>query len=383
MEANNTPAPAAQPTGAPAPVPLLPPNTSRLMDVFIRAGLIVGLALLCYRIFAPFLTLMVWALIMAIAQYPMHQMLARRMGGRQGWAAALMVVAGLLLIVVPTAVLMSSMGESIQKLIHSVQTNSLHVPAPQDKVAQWPLIGQPLFDFWQRAYTDLPELVRSQQPKLGDLATSALSFVAGIGLSVLMFIGAIIIGGLILSRGDLGPRTGHAIFARVVGHERGAQFAKLSAATVRAVAQGVIGVALIQSLLIGLCLLAASVPFAGLLAVVVLVLGIAQLPALVVTVPAIAYIWMAGDHSTAMAVLYTALLIVAGMIDNVLKPLMLGRGVDAPMPVILLGALGGMASAGIVGMFVGATLLALGYQVFMGWVREDAATEHQAQPPQS
>jgi len=104
------------------------------------------------------------------------------------------------------------------------------------------------------------------------------------------------------------------------------------------------------------------------LAMIVLVLGIAQVPALIITLPAIAYIWWKGDYGTVEAVIYTVLLFVSGMADNVLKPLMLGRGVDAPMPVILIGALGGMAAAGILGMFVGATLLALGYRIFMGWV---------------
>jgi hypothetical protein len=98
------------------------------------------------------------------------------------------------------------------------------------------------------------------------------------------------------------------------------------------------------------------------------VLGIAQLPAVLVLLPVILYIWTSGDYGTASAIVYSALLFAAGMLDNVLKPLMLGRGVDAPMPVILLGALGGMAGAGIVGLFVGAVLLALGYQIFMGWV---------------
>ena len=109
-------------------------------------------------------------------------------------------------------------------------------------------------------------------------------------------------------------------------------------------------------------------PWAGVLAVLVLVLGIAQIPALIVTLPAIIYIWSSGDDSTAAAIASTVVLVLAGMADNVLKPLLLGRGVEAPMPVILLGALGGMATAGILGMFVGATLLTLGYQIFMGWV---------------
>ena len=126
--------------------------------------------------------------------------------------------------------------------------------------------------------------------------------------------------------------------------------------------------ALIQALIVGVALLVAGVPWAGVLAVLVLVLGIAQIPALLVTLPAIIYIWSSGAYSTAAAIASTVVLFLAGMTDNVLKPLLLGRGVDAPMPIILLGALGGMATAGILGMFVGATLLTLGYQIFMGWV---------------
>ena len=132
-----------------------------------------------------------------------------------------------------------------------------------------------------------------------------------------------------------------------------------------------LGVAFLQAIIVGICLLIAGIPWAGVLTVIVLVLGIAQVPALIATLPAIAYLWASGNYGTGAAILYTVLLVVSGTADNVLKPLMLGRGVDAPMPVILLGALGGMAAAGILGMFVGATLLALGYQIFMGWVATD------------
>jgi predicted PurR-regulated permease PerM len=158
---------------------------------------------------------------------------------------------------------------------------------------------------------------------------------------------------------------------RVAGRQRGEEFTKLAAATIRAVAQGVVGVALIQAILVGLCLIISGVPWAGVLAAIVLVLGIAQVPAVIVTLPAIVYVWTRGNHGNVESILYTALLLISGMADNVLKPLMLGRGVDVPMPVILVGALGGMAAAGILGMFVGATLLALAYQMFKGWVMDN------------
>jgi predicted PurR-regulated permease PerM len=124
--------------------------------------------------------------------------------------------------------------------------------------------------------------------------------------------------------------------------------------------------------LLGLALTIAQVPAPGILAVVTLVLGIAQAPAALITLPAIAYVWMAGGHSTVLATAYTLLLLAAGSADNILKPMLLGRGVDAPMPVILLGALGGMVSAGILGLFVGSTVLTLGYQIFMDWVGDQA-----------
>ena len=138
-------------------------------------------------------------------------------------------------------------------------------------------------------------------------------------------------------------------------------------------ASGVIGVAFIQALLLGVGFIMAGIPAAGVLALIVMVLGILQLPAAIISLPAIAYLWLSGDTSITTNMIYTIYLLVAGLADNVLKPILLGRGVDAPMPVILLGALGGMVSGGIIGMFVGAVLLAVGYQVFMDWV--DNASE--------
>jgi len=342
-------------------------SSSALMDVLIRAGLVLALALLCYRIFAPFLTLIAWSLILAVSLYPLHQSLARRIGGRQGLAGTIVVLAGIALIFAPTTVLMSSFGDSIRQLVNDVQNNTLRIPPPREGVARWPVVGDRVHALWSQAYIDLPSVVQAMQPKIGELAKIALGVVAGIGSALLMFLAAII--------GQAGTRGTHAIFVRIIGPARGKDFAALSTATIRAVAQGVIGVAFIQALLVGVCLLVAGVPWAGVLAAIVLVLGIAQVPAVIITLPAIVWLWTGSDHGSGAATLYSILLFVAGMADNVLKPLMLGRGVDAPMPVILIGALGGMATAGILGMFVGATLLALGYQIFMGWVQADPAVK--------
>jgi len=339
-----------------------------LLDTLIRAGVILALVVLCYRIFAPFLTLTVWSVILAVTLYPLQRHVAKRLGARPRSASTLIVLLGIALLVMPTAILMSSLGESVEGLVADVRAGSIQVPPPPGALARIPLVGAKAHAFWTRAHVDPVALVQTMQPQVGGLARSALAFVASIGGGLLQFLGALVIAGIIMAFGASAADGAVAIFERLAGPVRGAELAGLCTSTIRAVAQGVVGVAFVQALITGLCLLLAGVPWPGALALVVLVLGIAQVPAFIVTLPAIGWIWWRGGYGSGEALFYTALLFVSGMADNVLKPLLLGRGVDAPMPVILLGALGGMASGGIVGMFVGATLFGLGYRIFMGWV---------------
>ena len=343
----------------------------RLLEVLIRATLLLAMALLCYRVLAPFLPLAIWAVIFAVTLYPLHLRIAARLGGRSGLAATLLVLLGIVVLIVPIAILMSSLGDSVRTLIEAVQQNTLQIPAPPETVEAWPIIGGKIYAVWSRAHDDLPALVQSLQPKISELARAALGFVASIAGGLLAFLGALVLAGIFMAFGERGARACLSVFQRLAGEQRGASLARLSTATIRAVAQGVVGVALIQAILVGLALLIAGVPWAGALAAMVLVLGIAQVPAVIVTLPAIAWIWSRGGGGTLEALIFTVLLLVSGMADNVLKPLMLGRGVDVPMPVILVGALGGMATGGIIGMFVGATLLALAWQVVTGWVDEN------------
>ena len=340
---------------------------SHLLDVLIRAALVGALALLCYRVISPFLTMAAWAVILAVTLYPLHQWLARRVGRRQWLASTILVAVGVLLVVIPTALLLNSFADSVGNFVEAVQENRLSIPAPREGVERWPVVGRQLHDAWSKAHADLPGFVQGMQPKAGDLARRALSAIASVGGGLLLFLVSFVVAAVVMAYGESGARGGRALFRRVAGGARGEALARLSTATIRAVALGVVGVAFIQAVLIGLALLLAGVPGAGVLALIALVLGIAQVPALVVTLPAVVYIWSSGDYGGASALAYTIVLLLTGAADNVLKPLMLGRGVDAPMPVILFGALGGMAGGGILGMFVGATLLALGHQILMSW----------------
>jgi predicted PurR-regulated permease PerM len=324
--------------------------SSNLWDTLIRVAIIGGLAVLCFQVFSPFLRLMVWSIILAVTIYPVHQWLARRIGRRQWLASLILVILGVSLIVIPTWLLMNSFADSVHRLVGAVQQNTVQIPAPREGVKNWPIVGKNIYETWSNARDDLPGLVQSMQPKIA-------------------------VASIIMAYGDSASRSGRAIFHRVGGPSRGELLAKLSIATIRAVAQGVIGVAAIQALLIGLALLFAGIPVAGILSIIALILGIAQVPALLITLPVIVYIWASGDYSTGAAIMHTIILLVTGMADNVLKPMMLGRGVDVPMPVILFGALGGMATGGILGMFVGATALALGYEIFMNWVATDPSPD--------
>jgi predicted PurR-regulated permease PerM len=264
--------------------------------------------------------------------------------------------------------LMNSFADSIHRFVDAVHQNAVQIPPPREAVKNWPIVGNKIYDIWSNAVNDLPGLVHTMQPKLGDLARQAVSMVASVGGSMLLFLASFVVATILMARGNSAASSGRSFFVRVAGPSRGEALAKLSIATIRAVALGVVGVAAIQALLIGLALLVAGIPVAGVLAIIALILGIAQVPAAVITLPAIVYIWASGHYNTGSAIVYTIILLLTGLADNVLKPLMLGRGVDVPMPVILFGALGGMASGGILGMFVGATALALGYEIFMKWV---------------
>ena len=339
-----------------------------LMETLIRVGLIGLLVFLSLRVFAPFASLMLWGLILAVALEPLHGRLAARMGGRQGLAATVLVVAGLLLIGVPTVMLGSSFASHAQDAYEALDQGALTIPPPSPRVAQWPIVGDRVYQAWNSAATNLPAFVGDHQNQLKDFARRGLATAASTAVAVLLFLASMVVAAIMMAYAKAGNDAMQRIFVRLSGPARGPRMQKLATATVRSVAAGVIGVAFIQAILLGMGFLLAGIPAAGVLAFVVLFVGILQIPAILVSVPAVAWLWLSGDGSTTSNALWTVYLLLAGMSDNVLKPLMLGRGVDAPMVVILIGALGGMVTGGFIGLFVGGVVLAVTYQLFMEWV---------------
>lgn len=346
-------------------------TTNEFLDTMIRLGVIALLAVMCYRVFSPFASLMIWALVLAIALYPLHQTLAAKFGGRQGRAATLMVVIVLLLIGGPTIMLGGSFATEVHDLHAAYQNDELVLKHPDPKVANWPVIGEKVYMGWNAAADNLPAFVEQNRVAIDNFAKRGLAAAKNSATAILLFLAAFIVAGIMMAFGQSSIGTMRHIFCRFAGLDRGPTLQSLSIMTVRSVAAGVVGVAFIQAILLGIGFLFAGIPVPGVLAMVTLIVGIVQLPALIISLPAVAYLWMSGDASTTSNVVWTVYLLIAGMADNVLKPMLLGRGVDAPMPVILIGALGGMFAAGIIGLFVGAVVLALGYEIFMGWVHRD------------
>jgi predicted PurR-regulated permease PerM len=342
-----------------------------LLDFFIRFGLIVLAVMACEMVFAPFLPIMLWGLILAICLYPLMERLCASSGWGAGRVSTLMVVLTILVIGVPTVILGGSFATHIFDLIGGFDANTVNIRPPNESVKEWPLVGERVYALWAQAYGDMPGFIESLQPQLANFSKSALRTAASTAGTLFFFFGALIIAGVMMAYGAAGAVTMGRIFRRIAGAERGDSLKRLTTLTIRSVATGVVGVAFIQALLLGVGFLLAGIPAAGLLALVVLVIGILQLPALLVSLPAIGYIWGMGDGGTIVNTALTVYFILAGASDNVLKPILLGRGVDVPMPVVLIGALGGMIGAGIVGLFVGAVILSVGYELFMTWVDEE------------
>jgi len=339
-----------------------------LLDMAVRLALLALLAWLAARAFAPFLTFMMWALVLAVSLYPLNQRLVSRMGTSKGRAACLLVLSMLLLLGVPTVLLGISFINHVLEIYQGLSEGTVTLPPPKPAIEEWPLVGDDLYAAWRAASSNFDAFASRYEQQLRTISGEAAAAVGGVLAKLLAFVGAFVVAGILLAYAAPGAETALRIFSRVCGPRFGPELLDLSVATVRSVTSGVIGVAFIQAVLLGVGFLLGGVPAAGLLALVALLLGIAQIPAILLVLPVLAWIWMAGDGSTRADTLVTLYLLVAGLADNVLKPLMLGRGLVVPMPVILLGAIGGMISAGLIGLFVGAVTLALAYQIFRAWV---------------
>jgi predicted PurR-regulated permease PerM len=340
----------------------------RAVEAAIRIGLIAGLIVWCFIIARPFLVPFVWGSIIAVAIFHGYERLRTALGGRRITAAVLITLLMLVLLVVPSVLLGNSLVSGARNVVNSFQSGELYIPPPPSTVAGWPLIGEPIAKAWTLASQNLEEALRQTGPLLKGFGTWLLSAAAGAGLALLQFVLAILIAGALLANSGVAGRATRAV-AKRLAEDRGLEFVGIAEQTVRSVASGILGVALIQALLAGLGFLVAGVPAAGLLTLICLVFGVIQLGVVIVLVPVVIYLFSTAETVTAVGFLIWAILVAP--VDNILKPILLGRGVDVPMLIIFMGAIGGFLSAGIIGLFIGAVVLALGYKLFLTWLAQD------------
>jgi predicted PurR-regulated permease PerM len=335
------------------------------IEAAIRIGLIAWLTVWCVEIARPFLVSILWGIIIAVAAYPGYRRVEARFKGHRAVAASAFTVLMLVALVLPAALLAGSLVNGVQQLASAFQTGTLHIPPPPERVAGWPLIGEQLNAFWTLAAQDLQEAVKEAGPFLKNAGRWLIGFAASAGLGLLQFVIAIIIAGILLAHANSGGRVTRAIAERL-SPEQGPGYADTAEKIVRSVASGILGVALLQGLLCGMGFLAAGVPAAGLLTIICIIFGVLQVGVVIVLVPVVIYLFSTASTTTAVAFLIFA--IVVAPLDNILKPVLLGRGVKLPMVVVFIGAIGGFLKYGIIGLFVGAVVFTLGYGLLMAWL---------------
>jgi len=334
------------------------------VDLILKVGTLFMLIFLCFIILKPFLGMLFWGLIIAIILFPLFQRLSGWLGHRNKLTSVLITLVALSVLVLPSIWLVNQLVEGIKFLAGHLHEGAVTIPPPTDSVASWPLIGSWVYEKWLALSTNMGDTLKGFMPQIVSWGEKTLGTLANLGIGIVQFAASIIIAGIFLIFFKKGSESGTRIFKKVLG-EKGHEYLEVSLKTIRNVASGVLGVAIIQTTLMGVGLILAHIPLAAVWIVLILVMTIAQLPVLLFNIPLIIYLFAFRDPFP--AVLWTLYFLVMGMIDNILKPLLMGKGLDVPMLVIFLGALGGFIAFGFIGLFLGAIVLSLAYKMYITW----------------
>ena len=321
----------------------------------------------CFYIVRPFIIPLVWSLIITVSIYPVYSRLLLWLAGRQKLTAVFVSLILLLIIVVPIVMLTQAIADGGEGLARQLSDGTFAIPLPTEKVSSWPLIGESLFKYWTLIATHPMEALKPIAPQIKMMGKWLISTGFSLTASILQLVLAIIISGVLLANAEGGHRLALAIGKRFVG-TKAETFERLSEETIRSVAIGVLGVALIQSLLAGLGFMVAGIPAAAFLTLACFFLAVIQIGPSFIVFPVAIYVF--SSHDTLFSVLFLGWSVFVGLIDNVLKPLLMGRGSSIPTVIIFIGAIGGLILSGIIGLFVGSVVLALGYELFRAWVFE-------------
>ena len=340
------------------------------IQLAVRLALLALLIYWSFVVIRPFVPILAWSVVLTVALYPVFRGLSDLLGGRPKLAATILTLINLGIVIGPATWLGLGAVDGLRSFAAQLSAGTLALPTPPAGVKDWPIIGQPLYGFWDQAATNLRALLSQVAPQLKPLAGTMLGLAGDAGVGTLKFLVAVALAGFLFPAGPRLVAASNTFLARVVA-DRSENFLALAGATIRSVAQGVIGIAVAQGLVIGIILKLADVPRAGLLAFLVMMLGILQIGSAIVVIPVLIWIWM--TKSFAAALLITLCILPASLADNVLKPIVMGRGLTTPALVIFIGVIGGTLAHGIVGLFIGPIILAVAWELLTAWVRDDEA----------
>lgn len=341
------------------------PLNRNAIDALVRLSILALLVYWAVLLVQPFLVLIAWSIILVIVLYPAYAWSMRRLHLPSAIAAGVIVAACLVILLGPATWLGLSLGSSIRWFAQRLASGELTIPPPFEAVRKWPLIGSKAYELWSLASSNIGEALTKIEPALRPLSTRLLVFASSAGLSMFNFLVSVIIAGFLFKPGPAMVKNAGVIFRRLTT-EHGDEYVALVGVTIRNLARGVIGVALLQSLLVGIGLIVAGVPAAGLISLSVLILGIVQIGSAIVIIPLVIWSFFAMDTYT--AALFSIYMVPVSIIDNVLRPLIMARGLKTPMLVILMGLMGGVWVHGLIGLFVGPIVLAIGWELLGIWM---------------
>lgn len=330
---------------------------------------ILGLIAVSLLVVQPFLAAIVWAATLVAATWPLMLRLQSALGGRRGPAVAVMTLVLLVLVLIPLALAIGTIASKASLLLDLPATASTaRLPLPPAWLSDVPLVGRPAADKWKSlAESSTQDLVQLARPYVRSIAEWFLQAAGSAAGTVLYLLLTIAIAAILYAKGEMAAAWLRR-FGRRLADQRGEDVVVLAGQAVRGVALGVVVTALAQTVVTGIALFAAGVPQAGLLMAVSLLLCIAQVGPILVVLPAI--IWLFATGQTVPGIILLVIGVPAVLMDNVLRPILIKRGADLPLLLILLGVIGGLVAFGVLGLFLGPVILAVTYTLLQHWVAE-------------
>ncbi len=344
----------------------IPLQTSISLSV-LRLGFLAILLYCAVLLLSPFSSVILWSIVLSVSLHPLWAWLSLRLNGRPRLAAVLITIFSLLVLTLPAVWIAVTLAESVRTLYEGIDFSISSIPSPPETVKNWPLVGDQIFRVWTFAISNIGELLVKIGPQLKAIASGLLRFSAEAGLGTLSFLISIVVMGFLL---PMSPSILKYVrgCARKLDPVRGENLVSLSAETIRAVARGVVGISILQAILASIGFALGGIPQTSLLTFAVLIFGIVQIGAALIIIPVVIWSWTFMD--TTPAVVLTAYMLAVNSMDNILKPFLMGRGLQAPMLAILVGVVGGALSFGFSGVFLGPIVLTVLWTLFVAWFED-------------